>query len=80
MYLCQHNDCWHGMIIFGFVPVVYIFRTAAALLVAKKPTQLSNPASGLTVSPMTTSDADGKKEQEEKISALSSHYLVRLGH
>lgn len=67
------------MIRFSFVPVVYIFRTAAALFVGKKTQQLSKPASSLAVPPMTTSDADGKKEQEEKISALSSCYLVRLG-
>lgn len=68
------------MIRFSFVPPLYTLRTAAALLVAKKTpnNQLSKPASSLTVPPMTASDAMGKKEQE-KISALSSHYLVRLG-
>lgn len=75
--ICQGNHCWQVIIRFSFVPVVYVFRTAAALFVAQKP-QLSKPASSLTVPPMITPDADRKKGQE-KISALFSHYVVRLG-
>lgn len=69
--ICQHNHCWQGIIRFSFVPVVYLFRIAAALFVAQNP-QLSKPASSLTVTPMTTSDEYQKKRAGGDLSLVLS--------
>lgn len=65
------------MIKFSFVPVVYIFRTSAALLGWGE--NFQNLLEAYSASDNSNSDADEKKEQEEQISALFSHCLVRFG-